>query len=111
LKVLERVEQIEHRTAPTGKFSDEDYVDIEGLRQCKDLLAFGAPAVLTASEDCHDVTVGAIDRVILNRYSKLDGFRAFVCGDPALVQALKKKSFLSGIPMRDIHFDAFLPSP
>ena len=32
LKILQRVEQIEHRAAPPGKLSEEDYVDTAGLR-------------------------------------------------------------------------------
>ncbi len=56
------------------------------------------------------LAVGAIDQVILARYPKLAGWRAYVCGDPAMVQGLKKKLFLSGIASRDIHSDAFLPS-
>jgi hypothetical protein len=36
------VEQIEHRAAPAGQFRNKDCVDIAGLRQCKDLLTFGA---------------------------------------------------------------------
>jgi hypothetical protein len=36
------VEQIEHRPAPASQFGDEDYVDLAGLRQSQDLLAFGA---------------------------------------------------------------------
>ena len=54
--------------------------------------------------------VGPIDRVIAGRFPKLDGWRGFVCGDPTMVLSLKKKLFLSGIAMRDIYADAFLPS-
>ncbi|MBZ5675254.1 MAG: 2Fe-2S iron-sulfur cluster binding domain-containing protein [Acidobacteriia bacterium] len=54
--------------------------------------------------------VGPIDGIIARRFPKLDGWRGFVCGDPALVQMLKKKLFLSGIAVRDINADAFLPS-
>jgi hypothetical protein len=48
--------------------------------------------------------------MIASRFPKLDGWRGFVCGDPTLVQSLKKKLFLSGIASRDIYADAFLPS-
>ena len=41
MKILQRVEQFEHRATPAGKLCDEDYVDIACLRQCKDFLAFG----------------------------------------------------------------------
>jgi CDP-4-dehydro-6-deoxyglucose reductase, E3 len=54
--------------------------------------------------------VGPIDRIVAGRFPKLDGWRGFVCGDPAMVQVLKRKFFLSGIAMHDINADAFLPS-
>jgi CDP-4-dehydro-6-deoxyglucose reductase, E3 len=54
--------------------------------------------------------VGPIDHFIDSRFPELDGWRGFVCGDPALVQMLRKKLFLSGVAMRDIYSDAFLPS-
>ncbi|MBL8179114.1 MAG: 2Fe-2S iron-sulfur cluster binding domain-containing protein [Bryobacterales bacterium] len=56
-----------------------------------------------------DVEVGEMDGVILRRIPDLKGWRGYVCGDPPLVQKLKKKLFLSGMAMRDIHADAFLP--
>lgn len=55
-------------------------------------------------------TDGAIDQAILHRYPKLNGWRGYVCGDPSLVQMLKKKLFLAGMSSRDIHADSFLPS-
>jgi len=54
--------------------------------------------------------VGPIGRIVANHIPELDGWRGFVCGDPALVQSLKRQLFLSGIAMRDIYADAFLPS-
>jgi len=68
------------------------------------------PTVLAANGDPDGVEVGEIDGVILRRFPDLKGWRGYVCGDPALVQKLKKKFFLSGMNMRDIHADAFLPS-
>ena len=56
-------------------------------------------------------TDGPIDQVVFRRMPKLAGFRAFLCGDPATVQALKKKLFLHGMDLGEIHADAFLPSP
>lgn len=54
--------------------------------------------------------VGPIGRIVADRFPELDGWRGFVCGDPGGVQSLKKQLFLSGIAMRDIYADAFLPS-
>lgn len=68
------------------------------------------PAVLAADGPPPGVEVGEIDGVILRRFPNLTGWRGYLCGDPALVQKLKKRFFLSGMAMRDIHSDPFLPS-
>ena len=54
--------------------------------------------------------IGAIDRIILERFPKLAGWRAYVAGDPGVVQSLRKQLFLAGAGSRDIFADAFLPS-
>lgn len=54
--------------------------------------------------------VGPIDRLLAARFPKLNGWRGYLCGDPAIVRSLKMKLFLSGIAMPDIYADAFLPS-
>ena len=53
---------------------------------------------------------GPIDQAVLRRYPSLSGWRVFLCGDPQIVQALKKKTFLAGAALADIQADAFLPS-
>ena len=67
------------------------------------------PSVLQADAEGPFV-VGPISRIVANYFPKLEGWRGFVCGDPSLVQSLKRQLFLSGIAMRDIYADAFLPS-
>lgn len=67
------------------------------------------PAVLNGTESEH-LTVGPIDQVVLKRFPRLSGWRGYVCGDPTLVQSLKKKLFLSGMASREIYADAFIPS-
>jgi CDP-4-dehydro-6-deoxyglucose reductase len=67
------------------------------------------PAVLHGDES-EGLAVGAIDQVVLKRLPKLSGWRGYVCGDPGIVQSLKKKLFLSGMASRDIYADAFLPA-
>ena len=67
------------------------------------------PAVLNGDES-EGLAVGPIDQVVIKSVPKLSGWRGYVCGDPALVQVLKKKLFLSGMASRDIYADAFLPS-
>jgi hypothetical protein len=36
------LKHVKDRAAPAGQFGDEDHVDLAGLRQRQDLLAFGA---------------------------------------------------------------------
>lgn len=53
---------------------------------------------------------GPIDKAVLGRLPTLKGWRAFVCGDPAVVQTFKRKIFIAGAALNDIHADAFVPS-
>lgn len=53
---------------------------------------------------------GPIDGAVFARHPSMTAWRAFVCGDPSIVQSLKKKIFLAGAALQDIHADAFLPS-
>jgi len=64
-----------------------------------------SPVVL---RDGDGLETGAIDGVIARNHPKLTGWRAFVCGDPAIVQKLRKKLFLAGIASREIFADAFV---
>jgi len=65
------------------------------------------PALTCPSDNCR-VEVGAIDQIIFEHHSKLTGYRAYLCGNPDLVFALRKKVFLAGAGMKDIHSDAFI---
>jgi NAD(P)H-flavin reductase len=56
------------------------------------------------------VHVGALDALIRAECPKPAGWRAFLCGNPELVQSLRKKLFLAGISLKEVHADAFLPS-
>jgi ferredoxin-NADP reductase/ferredoxin len=53
---------------------------------------------------------GPIDRTVFGSHPSMSGWRAYVCGDPSIVHSLKKKIFLAGAALHDIHADAFLPS-
>ena len=53
---------------------------------------------------------GPVDQLVLARHKQLTGFRAFLCGDPAIVQGLRKKLFLGGMDLKEIYADAFLPA-
>lgn len=60
------------------------------------------------AEDGYEI--GSIDRIVQIKYPKTKGLRAYLCGDPQIVQTLKKQLFLGGAAFNDILADAFLPS-
>ncbi len=53
---------------------------------------------------------GPLPQFLHNQHPKLNGWRGFVCGDPGIVNQLKKRLFLAGMASRDIHSDAFVPN-
>jgi NAD(P)H-flavin reductase len=57
------------------------------------------------------VELCTLDSAVLASASSFEGRRVFLCGDAALVQQMKRKIFLKGASMREIHADAFLASP
>jgi len=67
------------------------------------------PAVLNGN-GLDAFPVGPVDQVVLQHRPKLNGWRAFVCGDPAIVNVLRRKIFLAGAASRDIYADAFVPA-
>ncbi|MCY1019006.1 FAD-binding oxidoreductase [Pyxidicoccus sp. MSG2] len=66
------------------------------------------PGVLAGGS--RDVAEGPLDVLIRAECPKPVGFRAYLCGDPQLVLSLRKKLFLSGLSLKDLHADSFLPS-
>jgi ferredoxin-NADP reductase/ferredoxin len=53
---------------------------------------------------------GMVLDVALADVSDLSGWRVYLCGNPAMVNAAKTKTFLAGASMQDIHADPFLPA-
>jgi ferredoxin-NADP reductase len=49
-----------------------------------------------------------LDDVLLQSVPSFSARRVFLCGDAGLVQQLKKKVFLGGAALTDIHADAFV---
>lgn len=54
--------------------------------------------------------IGRLDALVLERVHSFAGRRVYLCGDPALVQRLKRQVFLRGAALREIHADAFVGS-
>ena len=53
---------------------------------------------------------GPLPELISRDHPKLNGWRGFVCGDPTIVNMLRKRLFLGGMASRAISADAFLPA-
>ncbi|MFY9311632.1 MAG: 2Fe-2S iron-sulfur cluster-binding protein [Bacteroidia bacterium] len=90
-------------------------VDEEGLYLCDELHDLAArhdsfryePVVLAEGSP---IRTGKIDQVISADHPKLTGWRAYLCGDAAIVNAMKKRVFLAGMASREILSDPFLPA-
>jgi len=65
-------------------------------------------AVVLEGGEAEGVHTGALDKVIAADQPQLSGWRGFVCGDPSIVNLLRKKMFLAGMASREIFADAFL---
>ena len=65
--------------------------------------------VLEGTADSH-TAVGTLDSAVLSSAPSFDGHRVFLCGDPNLVHVMKRKLFLKGASIREIHADAFVAS-
>lgn len=92
--------------------------DAEGLYLTDELRALAKrypqlsyrPAVLEGDVS-GDLAVGRLDTLVLASAASFAGRRAFLCGDPGLVQGLKKQLFLKGASLKEIHADAFVGTP
>ncbi|MBL8861187.1 MAG: 2Fe-2S iron-sulfur cluster binding domain-containing protein [Planctomycetes bacterium] len=93
-------------------------VDAGGLYLVEELeaLARANPLVeyvrcLLRGEPGVGLEVGPIHSILKARWPSLRGWKVFLCGDPDLVLDLRKRVFLAGAALRDIHADAFVMKP
>ncbi|MBI4752427.1 MAG: 2Fe-2S iron-sulfur cluster binding domain-containing protein [Acidobacteria bacterium] len=69
------------------------------------------PTLLHEDEQLeYPVLTGSLDTIVMSQFPQLKSMRAFLCGDPDIVNRLRKKFFLAGLSLRDIYADAFVPS-
>jgi CDP-4-dehydro-6-deoxyglucose reductase, E3 len=54
---------------------------------------------------------GSLEDVLPARFPSFAGRRVYLCGNPAMVQSLRKKVFLKGAGIKEIFADAFLSAP
>lgn len=67
------------------------------------------PTVLEGSRPVGGRT-GSLQDCVLDQFPRLEGWRGYVCGDPALVNSFRKRIFLAGMALKDINSDAFVAS-
>lgn len=85
-------------------------LNAEGLYLVRELEALAAadpcfhyrPSLLNAD--------GPLPDVVLANHPDPRPFRAFLCGDPGIVNQLRRRLFLAGMSSREILSDAFLPT-
>jgi len=93
-------------------------LDEHGLYLRDELVALAAahanfayrPCVLNG-KDGNGLLAGEIDAIVMQRHPALAGFRIYLCGDPTLVNAMRRKLFLAGGSLKKIHADAFVMAP
>ena len=68
------------------------------------------PCVLNGDPE-NGVLVGAIDEIVFERHPDLAAPRFYLCGDPGLVNGLRRQLFIQGASLKRIHADAFVMSP
>jgi NAD(P)H-flavin reductase/ferredoxin len=68
------------------------------------------PCVSDEQTESENITQGHVLDVALSDHAKLTGWRVFLCGNPNMVKAARKKTFLTGASMKDIYSDAFIPA-
>ncbi|WP_435019801.1 2Fe-2S iron-sulfur cluster-binding protein [Tundrisphaera sp. TA3] len=61
--------------------------------------------------DRPDIRAGRLEAVMHGEFPGYAGRRVYLCGNPAMVQALRKQVFLKGAKVKEIFVDAFLASP
>jgi len=94
-----------------GVRSEADLYDIERLRA----LAEAHPQirlhiVVAIGTDMPGLRSGLVTDAIEQDLPELDGWRAYLCGAPAMVDALQMLLLRKGLPAEHIHADAFYPS-
>ena len=65
------------------------------------------PCVVDPEGNGAHYALGSPLDVALTAHRDLKGFRVFLCGNPDMVRAAKRKSFLAGANLKEIHADPF----
>jgi ferredoxin-NAD(P)+ reductase (naphthalene dioxygenase ferredoxin-specific) len=89
--------------------------DVYGLDWLADVarqhLAFELHAVVTSGGDPRAQRCGRVTEVIEQDLGSLEGWRAYLCGSPPMVEAATMLARRKGIAETRIHADAFYTQP
>jgi CDP-4-dehydro-6-deoxyglucose reductase len=99
-------------TAPIHLFHGSRSVDGVYLKNEMRALAKHFPqlnytACLSSDEPPSDFTAGRAADIALSRHPQLKGWQVYLCGNTAMVKAAKRKAYLAGAVLNDIHADPF----
>ena len=83
--------------------------DLHSLASEHDFLEY-RPCVLRGPAP-DGVQAGALDSIVIARYAEMSAARIYLCGDPDLVNGMRRKLYLAGADLHRIHADAFLSAP
>ncbi|HHJ80104.1 MAG TPA: 2Fe-2S iron-sulfur cluster binding domain-containing protein [Candidatus Tenderia electrophaga] len=89
-----------------SRSSDKIYL-VDELKKLAELHSNFFYTACISGQDNQGYTAGRANEVALREIPKLDGYRVYLCGHPEMVNSTKKKTFLAGASMNDIHADAF----
>jgi NAD(P)H-flavin reductase len=68
------------------------------------------PCALEPGQTPSPVTLGHLDQLLLEAVPSFAERRVYLCGDAGFVQIIKRKVFLAGASLQQIHADAFVSS-
>ncbi len=89
-----------------SRSSDKIYL-VDELKKLADQHSNFFYTACISGEDNQGFSAGRANEVALSEIPKLNGYRVYLCGHPEMVNSTKKKVFLAGASMNDIHADAF----
>lgn len=84
--------------------------ELRALAKERDNFHYHPSVLQTNGSHPTGVTVGPVDGLAMETVPDPAGSKVYICGDPVLVNRLRKRIFLAGASIGDIHADAFLPS-
>lgn len=68
---------------------------------------FSYTPCISGGGPAENVSAGRANEIALQRFPRLKGWRIFLCGNAEMVKGAKKKAFLAGAALQDIHADPF----